>query len=148
MEITVCENPQERLLLALAEKVDDNTQGITTLLKTLNQSVDGHCANPLASYMPPRGYGVAAEGHVIKLHIEDCYNAWFHVERKSMKTSIEIIFDANVDLLRANGFTVTRNDPEGKSNARSFAVAWDMHPERAKWHCRDWLTRLQQSNKH
>lgn len=142
MEMTVCDTPEERLLLALAEKVDDNTKGINMILGTLDQG-----ANPLTRYTPPRGYGVAAEGHMIKLHLENCYAGSFQPERKSIRTSIDIIFDANVDLLRANGFEVTRNDPEGTSNARSYAVVWHLHPERARWYCRDWVAGLQQSNK-
>lgn len=131
MEFVRTENIQERLLLALTEKIDDNNRLINNLMKSITGQNTGNRINPLAKYKPPQGYDEIAEGECIKKEIEKTFNMSHHyLYSDSLEKICMIFFDSNLNMLKENGFEVF---PAGGWSPRMYVVRWNLKREQVKY---------------
>lgn len=95
---------EEQLLLALIEKVEDNTAAITQLIERGREKKEG---NVLREYRPPHRFNVEEEARWIKDELEAHCKYLNNIKSgHDCGTLLFIKYMENVELLRANGFDV------------------------------------------
>lgn len=113
MDFVEAETTQERLLLALIEKVEDNTAAITQLIELGREKHGGRKqeGNVLMGFKPPRRFTVEEEAQWIKRELEAHGSFVNNIKpNHDCRDHMFIKYMQNVELLRANGFDVSDND--------------------------------------
>ncbi|KAK9861056.1 hypothetical protein WJX84_010648 [Apatococcus fuscideae] len=130
MELVHAGTPQEQLLLTLIDKMEENTSCLTRVLKAVHSNPALSETNPLRDFKPPAGYTVIQEAQWLEKRIKD----EMHRDRKSHTTktvSVLIAFPENIELLRENGFQVSRTHTYNFiETVHEYAVSWAPDPHR------------------
>lgn len=106
MDFVEAGTTQERLLLALIEKVEDNTAAITALVEQGKDKSAKEEGNVLRNLKPPRAFTVEEEARWIRHEVEQRGPVNDSVGGQHCRLCMNIMHVENVEHLRANGFEV------------------------------------------
>lgn len=141
MDFTEARTAEERLLLTLIEKVEDNTAAVNRLLlQNSDKAWMEREGNVLEGWQPPPAFDVDQEAKWIRAQLEDAYRFNGNHCGRANVDHLYIVYMQNVDHLRASGFDVELYDnkhainqdgqiygtrPAGEPSApRSCQVKW------------------------
>lgn len=119
-DFVTCANAQEKLLMLIIERMET--------LEGLVQELNGRLvANPLEKVKPASSPSPLAEARKLAHHIEGAMPCPFTGPEQSYALTMTVLHQSNVDLLRRQGFKVTKVFDATGLPKHIHTVSWQ-HP--------------------